>query len=129
MSNKKTNKPKLEIPGQEKKELTPAELKKSEKERKREERYWNSMITRKEALELARGTARKEVSELVEIIRDPMRAGLVQSLAITELLKDKGLTKNDAEFQKYIDKVVKDLEKYPEGEGGKDESAEKEEGN
>lgn len=119
----------LEVSEGKERELTEQEKKKLEKEKKKQERYWKSMITREEALSLATAVAREEVQRLVSIIREPIRADLVQSLAVVEVLKAKGLVKDDEEFEDYLDIIVKRLEEeQPEGEGDKGEPKEKEEG-
>ena len=114
------NKAKLEVTNEEERELTPEEKKRLEKEKKKQERYWRSMITRDEALQLATAVAREEVKKLVSVIREPLRADLVQSLAVVEVLKDKGLVKDDDEFQTYLDRIVEKLENQREEEGGGD---------
>lgn len=110
-----------------KNELTKEEQRKLQRKKEREEKkmreYMNSMIRRSEAFSLAEKIADQKVGQLAEFIRDPLRANLIQTLALIDFLKDKGIIESDEEFQKYLDKVAeRAMEQHKEGDnnGGKE---------
>ena len=110
---------------------SPAEEMKNEKlkekERKRLEQYGRTMVTRAEAHQIATYAANTEVQGFAEFIREPLRVNLIQAMAIIELLKDKGLIKDDAEFQTYLDKVAVKLMEESEADDKREEEGNKEE--
>lgn len=93
----------------------PQEL--SPKEKKKLENYSRSMITRGEAYNLSRSVAVEEVGQLANFLRDPLRANMVQSMAIIELLTDKGIIESDDHFQIYLDRVADKVQAEAEKEG------------
>jgi len=112
-------------------ELTEVEKKKLEKknakEKKKMEQYARTMVTRAEAHQIAEFTANQEVAGFAEFIREPLRANLVQTMALIELLKAKGIIESDEEFQSFLDLVadkLKEEEKEAEAEVEKDAEAE-----
>lgn len=120
MSNKK--KPELKLTEE---EATPALTKKQkEKEEKRIKDYQNSMITRLEASELSRRISTNITNQLADFLREPMRDSMVQTMALTELLKAKGIIENDEELQKYIEEVYKKLQALGEEVSEKKEKTE-----
>lgn len=80
------------------KELTEKQRQKAEEQHKK---FMKSMISREEAMNLAKNESRKIGQTVSEFLKEPLMAGLVQTLALAELLKDKGIT-TDEELQKYI---------------------------
>jgi hypothetical protein len=101
------------------KQITPKQQKQfqrqMEKEEQRRKAYANGMATRAEAYSMAKEIAQQHVMELSELLRDPIRANLAQTMAVIELLKDKGIIKDEDELNGYYAKVLQALLK-PEGE-------------
>lgn len=98
------------------KELTKEELKKlkqeerkREKERKKIEQYYRTLATRGEVIEISKRIVTQEVKEVAEFYREPVRVNIMQTMALIELLKEKGIIESDEEFQKYIDKIAEKL--------------------
>jgi hypothetical protein len=112
------------------KELTPAEKKKAEKEAKKLKQYAQSMITRQEAWSMAKDVANEEVGQLANFIREPLRANLVQTMALVELLIDRGVFTKGT-FDEYLNKLATRVEEEAKkelGEVGQEESGEQPEG-
>ncbi|MNW28286.1 hypothetical protein D3C74_51080 [compost metagenome] len=79
--------------------------KRLDREEQAKKNYARSMVTRAEAFSIAEQMANKEVNTFADFIRDPIRAAVVQAMALTDLLIDKGIINNNDEFQVYLDKV------------------------
>lgn len=122
-------------------ELKPTELtkeeqkriqRKLEKEEKKKREYMNSMVTRAEAYSASERIAEQKIRQFSEFTLEPLRANLIQTLALIDFLKDKGIIESDEEFQKYLDKVAeRAMEQHQEGdtngkEGEKGNNPEKE---
>lgn len=115
-----------------KNELTKEEQRKLQRKREREEKkmreYMNSMIRRSEAFSMAEKIADRKVEQLAEFIRDPLRVNLVQTMAVIELLMDKGIIESQDEFQKYLDKIADALQQEGDSDGGKEKEKETDSG-
>lgn len=90
-------------------QLSPEEQKrlerKAEKERKRNEQYMRSMITRREAFQVAQGAARQAVDQFANWVREPIQVSLIQINALTQLLIDKGVITED-DVKEYVNKIL-----------------------
>jgi hypothetical protein len=107
------------------KELSKWEQKKLQKQKEKEEArqkaYANSMISRAEAYQMASQIAMQQVQQLSDILRDPIRANLAHTMAVIELLKDKGIIKDEGELNNYYSKVLQAVLK-PEEEREQEET-------
>ena len=80
-------------------------LKKQElKRKKQEDAYWNSMITRKEAVQMANEIARKATQEYDNNIRQSMTSLYIQNKTMLQVLIDNNLT-----TMPDIEKLAEDL--------------------
>lgn len=109
---------------QSERDLTTNEKKQLERELKRLKDFRNGMITRAEAFELAQQSAEDAVRGLQAFMLSPLRTNMIHSMAVAELLMDKGIVTKD-EFQTFIDRVTASVNQKVEGENnGKEESGE-----
>lgn len=85
-----------------------------EKQEAKRKAYAKGMITRVEAFQIAQQAAKEAVDSFAEFIREPLRANLVQSMALTEMMMDKGIIVDADEFQAYLNKIQERLDKSAE---------------
>jgi len=88
---------------------TPQEKKKREKEEAKLKRYANEMITRGEAWQMSKSIAVEEAGHVANFFREPVKASVVQVMALVKLLTDKGIVESEEEFQKYLDLVQEEI--------------------
>jgi len=87
-------------------ELTAAQQKKkADKEAEKLKKVANGMISRQEAYQMSRAVANEEVGQLANFIRDPLRVNMIQTMALVELLIDKGVIESESAFQVYLERV------------------------
>jgi hypothetical protein len=109
-------------------ELTPVEKKKQEKEQAKLKKIANTMVTRQEAYQMAQKIAVDEVGHLAEFIRDPLRVNMIQTMALVELLLEKGVIASQAEFEAALIKVSDKVQQQAEAEKGETSDEEEESG-
>jgi hypothetical protein len=80
--------------------------KQAEKDRKKQEQYWRSMINRLEAHQIAQDYAMSQVKKYhAEVVKDALTGVIATNLALVELLKDSGIIKSDEQLTEYLEKV------------------------
>lgn len=80
------------------------------KDKKKLQREANTMVTRAEAIEIARAMAVDEVGQFAEFMREPMTSSVVQAMAIAEVLIDKGIITKDEIEDKYMEVIERSRE-------------------
>lgn len=107
------------------KELTKAEQRKQEKLAAKEaadkKRIENTMVSRKEAYTIAELVSREQAQVVGEMIREPLRTNLIATMAIAEILKEKGII-TEEEHLESMQKIAADMQASLENvqEGGED---------
>jgi len=120
------------------KELTKAELrklaKKATKKEEDEKKFMNSMITRAEALQLINKFSAEAAQSIGEMLREPIRTNLIASMALADILKEKGIITEEEhilsmnkiaeDMNASLESLVEDGEEDGQGEEGTDDNQE-----
>ncbi len=110
------NQANLEIKEEAPKVETSKEKRKREKEELKMKNYANGMISRGEAYQMAKSIAVEEAGHVANFFREPVKASVVQVMALVRMLTDKGIIESEEEFQKYLDLIQTEVNEV-EGEG------------
>lgn len=94
--------PKLKV---EETETDKVKAKREKKEKKQAEIYANSMISRKEAFNIANSVSQKVTQEAFETIGSPLAAAVIEIMAIGQLLTEKGIL-TEGEITERIQKIA-----------------------
>jgi hypothetical protein len=128
------NKAKLDVKEQSE-ELSPKERKLEErraaKEEKRLKDYYGSMIPRGEAIQMMNQIAKQTADGLGDMLREPIRTNIISNMALSDLLKDKGII-TEEEHLEAMNKIATQLNETlksddNEGEGNEQGTTEEEE--
>lgn len=87
----------------------PVTKKQQEKMDKQKRDYANGMISRAEAFAMGQELARNEIQSFAEFVREPLHVNLVQTMALVDLMMEKGLF-TEVEFQASLEKVSEKLQ-------------------
>lgn len=91
-----------------------------ERNEQRSKKYMKTLVTREEALELAKGVAREVVTQLMQAQQGAIRANIVHTYAVVDLLVEKEIISNRDELQPYINKVVAQVNDIEDEENGQE---------
>lgn len=112
------------------KELSKKEVqqlaKKAEKKEKEDKDFINGMIRRGEALQLMDKISRQAAESIGEMLREPIRTNLISNMALSDLLKEKGII-TEEEHLDAMNKIVEQMNdsfKSLEDEGEEDDKGE-----
>ncbi len=87
--------------------------KQAQKESEKQRKWENTMITRGESYaasqQIAQQVIRAEAQSMVDYMREPLQVSLLQIMALSELLMEKGIITHD-EYQAALDKVAEKAE-------------------
>ena len=96
-----------------------------EEEKKKEKlrKYAEGNLTRQEGYDMAKSAANEAVSKFAEMINDPVRINMTEMLALSNLLKRKGVI-TDEEMDEEVEKVIAELSKLEEPKEDKEKEKE-----
>jgi hypothetical protein len=77
--------------------------KQAEKQRAKEEKFWNGMVTRKEAKGLVETLSRQSSEQVFEALREPVSTNIIANMALVEILVDKGIFTEEEYQQKFAE--------------------------
>lgn len=75
------------------------------KEQKKAERYANSMVSRREAFNIASTLAEEKTKEAFAVISNPLSTAIIELMAISQLLVEKGIL-TESEITERIQKIA-----------------------
>ncbi|WP_270363996.1 hypothetical protein [Bacillus paranthracis] len=77
--------------------------KQAEKQRAKEEKFWNGMVTRKEAKGLVETLSRQSSEQVFEALREPVSTNIIANMALVEILVEKGIFTEEEYQQKFAE--------------------------
>lgn len=107
------------------KTLSKSEQRKAEKKAQKQaaeiKKIENTMVTRKEAYVIAEKVVTEHIQAVGELIREPLRTNLIATMALAEILKEKGII-TEEEHIVSMQRIAEDMNASIENvqEGGED---------